>query len=153
MYEHPPGPPKDGSPLENQQVEQAAMEEQMVVNEEPLVVKVSDAAPQVIAEARHDAGHVMDENRHGAAEGAVENLILNEVAAAAAPGTGAAPAEERQKEGMEVLAEALRASESAEAEQHMPVAEKREENAAEPESTEQGGTGVDQSAAAPPPQQ
>lgn len=144
LYEHPPAPPKDGSPLENQQVEQAAMEEQRVVNEEPLVVKVSDAAPQVVAEARHEAEQVIEKNAHGAAEGAVENLILNEDAAAPNE-IEVALGEERQKEGMEVLAEALRASESADAEQKVAV----EEIVAMPDGTEEKTQIVEQPTLAP----
>ena len=144
MYEHPHAPPKDGSPLENQHVEQAAMEDQRIVNEEPLVVKVSDApAPQ---ETVQRAEEVIEENKHGAATGATENSILNEVAAAAAPETGAE--QERRPEGMEILAEALRASESAEAEQQMPVEENREENVPQPDGTEEKAQDVDQSPAA-----
>ena len=119
-----------------------------MVNEEPLVVKVSDAAPQVVAEARHEAEQVIEENRHGAAEGAVENLILNEVAAAPNE-TGVALGEERQKEGMEVLAEALRASESADAEQQVAVEENVEENVAMPDGTEEKTQNVEQPTPAP----
>lgn len=137
MYEHPPAPLKDGSPLENQQVEQAAMEEQKVVNEEPLVVRVSDALPQAQANAK-----VLEENRYGATTGAIENLILNEVAAAA-PETGAE--QERRPEGIEVLAEALRASESAEAEQQIRVEENREENAQQPDENEEKAQDLGQS--------
>ena len=148
MYEHPPAPPKDGSPLENQQVEQAAMEEQRVVNEEPLVVKVTDAALQVVAEARHEAKQVIEENRHGVGEGAVEKLILNEVAAAPNE-NGVALGEERQKEGMEVLAEALRASESADTEQQVALEEKMEENVAMPDGSGEMIQNVEQPTPAP----
>ena len=117
------------------------MEEQRVVNEEPLVVKVSDApAPQEMVQR---AEGVIEENRHGAATNAIENLILNEVAAAAAPETGAE--QERRPEGIEVLAEALRASESAEAEQQIAAEENREENVPQPDGTEKKAEDVDQS--------
>lgn len=50
MYEHPLPAPKDGSPLENQRVEEAAVEEQVVMQEEPLVVKVPEAVPETRVE-------------------------------------------------------------------------------------------------------
>lgn len=73
MYEHPAPPPKDGSPLENQGVEEAAVHEQHVVHEEPLIVRVPDVTPPMVAPVPVAAPRIED-------IADVEAKILTEIA-------------------------------------------------------------------------
>lgn len=73
MYEHPAPPPKDGSPLVNQGVEEAAVLEQHVVHEEPLIVRVPEVTPPMAEPVPVPAARAEEMND-------VEAKILTEIA-------------------------------------------------------------------------